>query len=124
MKERKKQRRRYLTLVEILIVIALIGIIGGALAYNLGAGLKKGQEFKTEQGKKKLKNILYYEIYQNMRDPNEVVEDWQVYVENSPLRDREGKLEDITLDAYGQEYEVIYDADRGEILIYSSHDER
>lgn len=119
-----KKKRRCVTMVEMLIVIALIGIIGGALAYNLGGGLRKGQEFRTEQGKKRLKNILYYEIYERMRDPAVVAESWIEYVEGSSLRDRSMPLEDIITDAYGQEYEVAFDEESGEIIVYSSRDRR
>lgn len=118
-----KKKRRALTLVEMLIVITLIGIIASALAVNLGGGLRKGQEFKTQQGKKKIQNILYYEMTQNMRDPQEVVNDWEQIVADSPLRDRDVPVEELIKDGYGQPYEVFYDEERGDIRVRSSRDE-
>lgn len=123
-KTTQKIKRRYLTLIEMLIVIALIGIVASALAVNLGGGLRKGQEFKTQQGKKKIKNMLYYEITQNMLDPKEAVDQWQEIVENSSLRDRDVAIEEMIQDGWGEEYEVVYDEEHDDIVIYSSRDEK
>lgn len=120
----KKLRKRSLTLVEMLIVIALIGIIASALAVNLGGGLRKGQEFKTQQGKKKIKNMLYYEISQQMLSPKEAADQWQEIIENSSLRDKDSALEDLIQDGWGEEYEVVYDEDKDEIVVYSSRDDK
>lgn len=120
----KKLRKKYLTLVEMLIVIALIGIIASALAVNLSGGLRKGQEFKTQQGKKKIKNMLYYEISQKMLSTKEAVDQWQEIIEHSSLRDKDTKIEELIQDGWGEEYEVVYDEENDEIIIYSSRDEK
>jgi len=45
-----------------MIVILLIGIIGGVLSYNLKGTLEKGKKFRTEEGKRRLQEILELEV--------------------------------------------------------------
>ncbi len=54
-------KKQAITLIEIMIVILLIGLIGGTLAYNMRGSLDKGKEFKTEQNKSKLYDVLMLE---------------------------------------------------------------
>jgi type II secretory pathway pseudopilin PulG len=56
------RKKRSITLLEIMIVIMLIGLIGGVVSYNLKGTLDKGKAFRTEQGMKKLEDILNMEI--------------------------------------------------------------
>lgn len=112
--------KRALTLIEMLIVIALIGIIGSALAYNLGAGLNKGKEFKTEQNRKKIRHILEYEIVERNLSPEEAVHQWKQVVGESSLLDRDQKPEELFKDGSGREFEVSYDDARQEIVVKSS----
>lgn len=114
--------RSALTLIEMLIVIALIGIIGSALAYNMSAGLNKGKEFKNEQNKRKIRNILEYEVTHNNLDPGETAARWADIVKNSSLRDRDVPLDQITQDAYGKPYHVIYDDETDQFIVRSSRD--
>ncbi len=46
---KQKKKKRAVTLIEIMIVIMLIGLIGGALAFNMRGSVDKGKIFKTEQ---------------------------------------------------------------------------
>ena len=46
---KQKKKKRSVTLIEIMIVIMLIGLIGGALAFNMRGSVEKGKIFKTEQ---------------------------------------------------------------------------
>ncbi len=59
---RSKKKRHSITLLEIMIVVLLIGIIGGVLSYNLKGTLERGKVFRTEEGIKRLKEILDLEI--------------------------------------------------------------
>jgi general secretion pathway protein G len=56
------RKKRAITLLEIMIVILLIGLIGGVVSYNLKGTLDKGKAFRTEQGMKKLEDILNMEL--------------------------------------------------------------
>lgn len=55
-------KKRAITLLEIMIVILLIGLIGGVVSYNLKGTLDKGKAFRSEQGMKKLEDILNLEL--------------------------------------------------------------
>lgn len=57
-----KRKRHPITLLEIMIVILLIGVIGGVLSYNLKGSLERGKKFRTEEGVKRLADILELEI--------------------------------------------------------------
>lgn len=57
-----KRKRHPITLLEIMIVILLIGIIGGVLSYNLKGSLERGKKFRTDEGVKRLADILELEI--------------------------------------------------------------
>lgn len=122
MKIRRKTLKNPLTMIEMLIVITLIGIIGSVLALNLSSGLKKGKEFKTTQGKAKLKNILNYEVISGNSDPQDVVDNWVEVVTDSDLREKDQSIDEIINDGYGKRYTVIYDEENDEIKILSSKD--
>lgn len=115
--------RKTLTLIEMLIVIALIGIIGSALAYNMSSGLSKGKEFRNEQNKRKIRNMLDYEIFTNGQNPSEVAKDWLSYIQRSTLRDRDQTVEQLTQDGYGSVYHVTYDEHLDQIVVLSSKDQ-
>jgi type II secretory pathway pseudopilin PulG len=55
---KRKEKKRSVTLIEIMIVILLIGLIGGALAFNMRGSLEKGKVFKTEQNCAKVREAL------------------------------------------------------------------
>lgn len=59
---RCRKKRHPITLLEIMIVILLIGLIGGVLSYNLKGTLDRGKIFRTEEGIKRLREILELEI--------------------------------------------------------------
>lgn len=48
--------------MEIMIVIFLIGIIGGAISYNMRGSLDRGRAFKTEQVINQLSDIIELEL--------------------------------------------------------------
>lgn len=56
MKHQKKKRA--VTLIEIMIVILLIGLIGGALAFNMRGSVDKGKIFKSEQNAARVYDAL------------------------------------------------------------------
>lgn len=51
-------KKRAVTLLEVMIVILLIGLIGGAVSYNLKGSLDKGKAFRSKEGAQKLADIL------------------------------------------------------------------
>ena len=53
-----KKKKRAVTLIEIMIVIVLIGLIGGALAFNMRGSVDKGKIFKSEQNAARVYDAL------------------------------------------------------------------
>lgn len=55
---KKQRKKRSVTLIEIMIVILLIGMIGGALAFNMRGSVDKGKVFKSEQNANRVYDVL------------------------------------------------------------------
>lgn len=69
------RKKRAITLLEIMIVILLIGLIGGVVSYNLKGTLDKGKAFASNEGAKKLEDILNLEIQNGTRKALELARD-------------------------------------------------
>jgi type II secretory pathway pseudopilin PulG len=55
---KQKRKKRSVTLIEIMIVILLIGLIGGALAFNMRGSMDKGKLFKSDQNASRVYDAL------------------------------------------------------------------
>jgi len=109
-------RRRYITLIEMIIVITLIGIIMGALAWRYTGALDKGKAFKTETGMARLETILNLAVAERPGIINDIDSEWKKVVEQSPLVDDPNKL---IYDGWGEEYDVS--VEDGEIIVRSQN---
>ena len=69
------RKKRAITLLEIMIVILLIGLIGGVVSYNLKGTLEKGKAFASDEGARKLEDILNLEIQQGTKTALEIARD-------------------------------------------------
>lgn len=98
-----KKVKRAITLIEIIIVIALISLIGSALAINMKGSLDKGRAFKTEQNIERIRNILILEM-DNGEDGETIAKEWETHVKSSPLV----KASDVMRDGWGKEFKVTY----------------
>lgn len=106
-------KKRALTLMEIMIVIFLITLIGGAIGYNVKGSLSKGKKFKTEQAKSQLEDILELCLQDGM-NPNEFLNNKvrtlkQYSIAKDPeklLKDGEGKDFNITYNAQKKSFTV------------------
>lgn len=98
-----KVKKRYITLIEIMIVMFLIALITGVVAYNYRGSLDEGKAFKTKAGIERVEMIL------NLRAANdpEIMDDlesgWQKVIKEDPLVKDSGAL---LKDGWGDEYEV------------------
>ncbi len=81
----KKKKKRSITLIEIMIVILLIGIIGGTLAFNMRGSMDQGRAFKSEQNMLRIHDILMLEMASSGRDLPDIVANWEENVKNSPM---------------------------------------
>ena len=57
----KRKKRFYLTLIELMVVIVLIGMISSVIAYNVQGSITKGKEMKTQQAAERLKEVIALE---------------------------------------------------------------
>ncbi|MBS0654348.1 MAG: type II secretion system protein [Verrucomicrobia bacterium] len=116
----KTRKKRAITLIEMIVVMLLIAMITGGIAYNYNSTLNEGKVFKTKEGMSRIKTILALAIAENPEiPPRDIVSNWANYVTNSPLA---GKGADLLKDGWGQEYNVgIGDGEDGqEEVIVSS----
>lgn len=111
------KKRHALTLIEIMLVIVLIGIVGGALAFNLRGALDRGKSFKTQQVQKKIEAILSIEAVEE--DYGSILEHWESIVKKSPLVKLKQKKGEI-VDAWGNPFQVEYDDLQGQFLVSSA----
>lgn len=78
-------KKRFLTLLEIMIVIALITIIGGVLGYNMKGSLEKGKAFRTEQSIKQIEDILLLEYAKGEGSLEEIADNAKEVIARSGL---------------------------------------
>lgn len=69
----KNVKKKALTLIEIMIVIALIGIIGGVVGVNMKKSLKSAKEFKAKMHLQKINEVLQLELAQSSDGPDAVI---------------------------------------------------
>lgn len=116
MRKNKRRKKRAVTLIEIMIVILLIGLIGGALAFNMRGSMDKGKEFKTEQNCARVYDALmiaYAAGEFNLEDYDNLAKVQQV-LENSPMiKDATKTLKD------GWGVNLIIQHENGDLLVFS-----
>jgi general secretion pathway protein G len=113
--KRKRIQKRHITLIEIMIVMFLIALITGILAYNYQGSLEEGKVFKTKTGMEKLETIINLEVARDPQLIDSITERWQEIVKRSPIVKNP---QDLIKDGWGQEYRVEKDSD-GKIVVTS-----
>ena len=108
-------QRRYVTLIEMMIVMFLIALITGVLAYNFRGTLDEGKAFKTRTGIERLTTILNLAIADGATSIDEVETNWENTVKRSPLVQNANVL---TKDGWGQKYSVTVEDE--EVIIHSA----
>lgn len=107
-------KRRYVTLIEMMIVMFIIALIIGVIGYNYRGALEEGKAFKTKAGIEKLETILNLAVAENAGLLDDIESNWQDIIKNSPLVSNPGAL---IRDGWGQEYNVT--VEDGEIVVRS-----
>lgn len=109
-------QRRFVTLIEMMIVMFLIAMIAGALAYNFQGSLDEGKAFKTKSGIEKLETILNLEISKHPGAENQVISNWKAAVNASPIvKDPDALIKD----GWGADYDVSLNPDTGGVQVTS-----
>ena len=110
-------QRRFVTLIEMMIVMFLIALITGVIAYNYRGSLDEGKAFKTKAGIEKLETILNLEIAKHPQSASQVTNDWQAFVRASPIVHDPNAL---IKDGWGEDYQVSINPETGGVHVSSS----
>lgn len=108
-------KKRYITLVEMMIVMFLIAMITGVIAYNYTGSLEEGKAFKTKAGIEKIHTVLDLYLATHPEDREHIGTRWQDIVKSSQLVK---SPQELIKDGWGIEYQVAVNQD-GEIEIKS-----
>lgn len=111
-----KAKKRYITLIEIMIVMFLIALITGVIAYNYRGTLEEGKAFKTRAAIEKLETILSLEIANHPEEKSTISTGWKEIIERSPLVHDPRAL---TKDGWGDDYVVEINQDTDAITVTS-----
>lgn len=98
-----RQTKRHVTLVEMMIVMFLIAMIVGVIAYNYTGSLDEGKAFKTKTGMEKIHTILDLHFAVNPEDRDSIESKWKSVIEGSQLVKNSKEL---IKDGWGQEYKL------------------
>ncbi|WP_100934303.1 type II secretion system protein [Candidatus Chlamydia corallus] len=113
---KKQKRKQSITLIEMMVVITLIGIIGGALAFNMRGSIHKGKVFQSEQNCAKVYDILMMEYATGGSSLKEIVAHKETIVEEASWC-KEGKK--LLKDSWGEDL-VVQLNERGDDLVIFS----
>lgn len=98
-----KIKKRPVTLIEMMIVMFLIALIAGAVAYNYRGSLDQGKVFKTRADIEKITTILNLRAAENPGSIDNISSHWQEMIRSSPIVQNPNAL---IKDGWGQEYQV------------------
>lgn len=109
-----------MTLVEMMIVMFLIAMITGVIAYNYTGSLEEGKAFKTKTGIERVRSILDIYLMQHPTEIGQVHSEWKQMIRSSPLVKN---ADEIAKDGWGVDYDVNT-GEQGEIVIRSQRYEQ
>lgn len=90
----KLQKKRTLTLLEVMIVIFLITLITGVIGYNMKGSLDKGKAFRSEQAISQLHDMLLLGLSEGKKI-DDIISNPKVVLQDLGLaRDPDGLLKD------------------------------
>jgi len=113
-----KKKKRSVTLIEIMIVIVLIGLIGGALAINMRGSMDKGKVFKSDQNANRVYDSLMiaYATGQFKLEDYNKPETVEAVLKDSPLiKDHQKVLKD----GWNQALRIIKKDNEDDLEVYS-----
>ena len=110
-----KTKKRTLTLLEIMIVIALITLITGVIGYNMRDSLNRGRAFRTEQAKEQLRDMLLLCVSDG-KSPAQVQHTPKACVKTLGLAKN---VDQLFKDGWGGDFKITYVEDEGDFKIES-----
>lgn len=110
----QKRRKQPFTLMEIMIVIFLIGLIGGVIAYNMKGSLDEGRYFQSQQAIRQVQEVLELEIARGAT-VKAVSDNPGFYIKRSGIIKN---LDKVMKDGWGNEFEITV-TDDGKVEVMS-----
>lgn len=104
----KKTVKRFVTLIEVLVVMALIAVLATVLGFNIQASMDKGKAFSTEQNMSTITKAISLYISEHPDEIDHIESDWQSIVSQSPLV---GNSKAVIRDGWGNIFRVQVDTD-------------
>ena len=111
------RKKRFITLLEIMIVILLIGIITSVVGYNVKESLNKGKIFKTEQAQNQIRELLLLEVAKGA-NIDAVVKNPAKYLKES------GLPKDVSVllkDGWNDEFQISANRKKTDIIVTSKN---
>lgn len=97
------RNKRYITLMEIIIVMFLIALITGVIVLNYQGTLEEGKAFKTKAAIERVETVLNLKVAEDPGALDRLDQDWEKYVIESPLIKNPN---DFVRDGWGKKYDV------------------
>lgn len=110
------KRKQSITLIEMMVVITLIGIIGGALAFNMRGSIHKGKVFQSEQNCAQVYDVLMMEYATGGLSLEEVVANKEAILTGAAWC-KDGKK--LLKDAWGEDLVVKLNASGDDLIVFS-----
>ncbi|MCC6127646.1 MAG: type II secretion system protein [Chlamydiae bacterium] len=111
-----KKRKNALTLLEIMIVIALITLVTGVIGYNMRGSLDKGRAFRTEQAIEQVHDLLWLAVSEGIK-PADAADKPASTIKKLGLAKNVTKL---LQDGWGNQLIVVYDDKKGDFKVEST----
>lgn len=111
-----KIKRRNITLIEVMIVMLLIALFTGVVAYNYSGSLDVGKANTTKMAMDKLESTLALILAEHPEYTDKIESEWQNLVRSSPIVKNPDSL---IRDGWGHTFEVTVDSQSDNISIYS-----
>lgn len=99
-----KKKKRALTLLEIIIVIALITLITGVVGYNMRDTLNRGRMFRTERAKEQLRDMLLLSLAEG-ESPQQILSKPAASIKKLGLVKN---VEELLKDGWGEKFQITY----------------
>lgn len=96
------RKKRYMSLLEIMIVILLIGVITSVVGFNVKGSLEKGKVFKTEQAIVQIKDLLLLEVAHGASMDDVIAAPAQALRNSGVPKD----ADELILDGWGERFTV------------------
>src|SRR5689334_2899931 len=115
MQKIKQVKRQFLTLIEMMIVMFIIALITGGLAYRYVGSLDESRAFKTKVAIDRVSGILNLKAADDPSFLERARGEWQEVISTSPLV---ANPNDLVRDGWGQAFQVDV-VDNDTIVVYS-----